>query len=41
VRAEFAARFTARRMAQDYVAIYRKVAFRAGALNSGLLEAAD
>jgi glycosyltransferase involved in cell wall biosynthesis len=41
VRAVFAARFTARRMAQDYVAIYRKVALRAAALNSGLLEAAD
>jgi glycosyltransferase involved in cell wall biosynthesis len=41
VRARFAARFTARRMAQDYVAIYRKVASRAAALNSGLLEAAD
>jgi glycosyltransferase involved in cell wall biosynthesis len=41
VHARFAARFTARRMAQDYVAIYHKVASRAAALNSGLLEAAD
>jgi glycosyltransferase involved in cell wall biosynthesis len=41
VRARFAARFTARRMAQDYVAIYRNVASRAGALGSALLEAAD
>jgi glycosyltransferase involved in cell wall biosynthesis len=41
VRARFAARFTARRMAQDYVAIYRKVASRLGALDSALLEAAD
>nr|WP_294552043.1 glycosyltransferase family 4 protein [uncultured Rhodopila sp.] len=41
VRAIFAARFTARRMAQDYVAIYREVASRAGARNSALLEAAD
>ena len=41
VRARFAARFTARRMAQDYVAIYRDVASHVGARDSALLEAAD
>nr|WP_294525829.1 glycosyltransferase family 4 protein [uncultured Rhodopila sp.] len=41
VRAQFAARFTARRMAQDYVAIYRNVASRLGADRRELMEAAD
>jgi glycosyltransferase involved in cell wall biosynthesis len=41
VRAHFAERFTARRMAQDYVAIYRNVASRLGADRPALMEAAD
>jgi len=41
VRAGFAARFTARRMAQDYVSIYRNVASRIGADRPALMEAAD
>jgi glycosyltransferase involved in cell wall biosynthesis len=41
VRAGFAARFTARRMAQHYVGIYRNVASRTGADRPTLLEAAD
>nr|WP_294507367.1 glycosyltransferase family 4 protein [uncultured Rhodopila sp.] len=41
VRAGFAARFTATRMAQDYLAVYRKIASGAGAHHSALMEAAD
>jgi glycosyltransferase involved in cell wall biosynthesis len=41
VRAVFADRFTARRMAQDYVAIYRNVASRLGSDRPALMEAAD
>jgi glycosyltransferase involved in cell wall biosynthesis len=41
VRAGFAARFTARQMAQHYVAIYRNAASRSGADRPTLLEAAD
>ena len=41
VRAKFAARFTARRMAQDYVAIYRDVVSQIDTHDSALLEAAD
>jgi glycosyltransferase involved in cell wall biosynthesis len=41
VRAGFEGCFTARRMAQDYVAIYRAVASQFGADSSALLEAAD
>jgi glycosyltransferase involved in cell wall biosynthesis len=41
VRAGFASRFTARRMAQHYVGIYRNVTSRTGADRPTLLEAAD
>jgi glycosyltransferase involved in cell wall biosynthesis len=41
VRAEFMARFAARRMAQDYLAIYRKLGRQLGEPQASLLEAAD
>jgi len=41
VRAEFMARFTARRMAQDYLTIYRRLARQRGEPSAALLEAAD
>jgi len=41
VRAGFLARFTARRMALDYLGIYRNLAWRHGATHPALLEAAD
>jgi len=41
VRAGFIERFTARRMAQDYLAIYRNLAQRHDGTHAALLEAAD
>ncbi|PPQ33488.1 glycosyltransferase family 4 protein [Rhodopila globiformis] len=41
VRASFMARFTARRMAQDYLTIYRKLARQHGAADVALAQAAD
>lgn len=41
VRSEFMARFTARRMAEDYVALYRDLAQHASTKDAVLLDAAD